>query len=178
MNVVAATFGAWWRRDRRRALLVLLAVAAVVLGGCGGWAWWSAAHDQDLSYAQQRDAVRLAGSRAAGTLYTLDYHAAGSGLANWRRVSTGALARRLAVSHDSDARAAKAAKATSTARVRDAAVTALDSHAGTAKVMAALQVTVTQNGKTSNRRSRVVLSMDRTDAGWKAASLDVFGSKP
>lgn len=167
---------AFWRSHRRMARLPVLAVLAVLVAAGGGAAWVSAAHDPDVRYAQARDAVLTAGKDAATRLNTLDYRSAERDLDAWRGVATGGLGKQLGQTHDSDVKTAKRAKAQSTATVGDAAVSAIDLHAGTATVIVELHVDLTRSGKRSHHDSQLRLRMKRTGDGWKASALNALGS--
>ncbi|GDY29131.1 hypothetical protein [Gandjariella thermophila] len=163
-------------RDRVRDALAVLAVLAVATASWFGWSWWHTAHDEDLQFASARDAVLDAGRQELIVLNTLDYQDADHGLERWRQAATGALLDELTRSRDSDAQQIRTAKTATAAKVVEAAVTRLDTHAGTADVIAVLEVSVTANGgQPSIRRSRLDAGMARTPQGWKVASLQVVG---
>ena len=61
---------------------------------------------------------------------------------------------------------------TTVASVADAAVTELDEHAGVARVLVAVDVTVTPEGEVpAVTRERLQMEMTRTPAGWKTSRL-------
>lgn len=174
----------------RRLLVGLLAVS-VLLAGWSGWAVWRAFHASPVRYAHAREAVLAAGVNAARTLNTVDYHRAAKDLAGWRAVSAGGLAKRLGNRHISDEHAVGRVRAVTTARVLAAGVSALDTHAGTATVLATLRATVSTGGPrqakqprtskgqdtrhTTTRTAHLILTMTRTDSGWKASAMRVVG---
>ena len=156
-------------------VLAVIALLAVLGAGWSGWTWWQSSHSDDVMYGQTRDLVLGAASDQIKTLNTVDYHKAEDDLTQWQRVTTGNLLTQLTNQHDSDVNTTKSQKTVSTAKVVDAAVSTLDTHAGTATVLVAIEVTVTQNGgRPSVRKSRVDAVLSRTDDGWKTGTVQVI----
>ncbi|MYS43997.1 hypothetical protein GTY23_22750, partial [Streptomyces sp. SID5998] len=91
-----------------------------------------------------------------------------AGIRSWAASSTGPL-------RDELARTAPKQGASARGTVTEAAVTALDTHSGTAKLIAAVTVDVTPAGtKTpTTDRKRLEAVLERTDGGrWKVRALD------
>ena len=60
-----------------------------------------------------------------------------------------------------------------TGTVLDAAINDLDEHAGTAKILASVEITIAKAGAApSTKRNRFAAQLTRTDAGWKLSALD------
>lgn len=165
---------------RQRAAIGLL-VAALAFAGWAGWTWWRAGTDEALEYARVRDEV-LATARSHVTLLTtLDTSDVDGGIERWLDVSTGALRDELAAT-DADTRTTLSEGATvSTGRVLDAAVSELDTRAGTARLLVSVEIaTAKDGGPPATKRNRFVAAMSRTDDGWLLSALDQvpLGSTP
>ncbi|HET6877894.1 MAG TPA: hypothetical protein VFH38_10225 [Jatrophihabitans sp.] len=123
-----------------------------------------------------RDAALLAARQDIVVLNTLDYRKIESGLQRWSDASTGALHAQLArVSTDERKRIA-AAQAVTTAKVLDAAVVNLDAAAGSATVIASVELTVHPVGKPAQlKRERLRAQLVRVGDTWKVSALDQVG---
>jgi Mce-associated membrane protein len=152
--------------------IVVLAVAAV-FAGWSGWSWLQASHDDSLAYANARDAALSTGRAEVATLNSLDYHQVDAGIASWLAASTGALHDQLAGTDDKTKKALAAQDTVATGKVLDAGIDELDDHAGTAKMLASVEVTIAKAGSApSTKRNRFAAQLTRTDAGWKLSALD------
>ncbi|WP_394434620.1 hypothetical protein [Streptomyces sp. SGAir0957] len=157
----------------RRALAgVGLAVAvAVALGGAGAWSYAQARGDDDLAYGRARDAALADGRAAVATLTTLDASTAArakADVAAWRSVSSGPLRAELGRA------AAPSVGASTRGVVTDAALTALDDRAGTAKLIATVRVETTPKNAESPTTDRKRLEATLTKASgdtWKVKAL-------
>ncbi|WP_370943712.1 hypothetical protein AB5J62_31960 [Amycolatopsis sp. cg5] len=149
----------------------LAAVAvATVFAGWSGWSWLSASQDESLTYAQLRDDALQAGREHIAQLSTLDYHDTHAGVTRWLDVSTGTLREQL---QHTDENALAATATVSTGKVLDAAVSDLNAHAGTAKLLASVEITVAKNGVApGTKRNRFTAQLTKTDGGWKLSALD------
>ncbi len=152
------------------ALLTVVAVAAVVWFGV---AWASAARDDGLAQAQQRDAVLRAAEQGLVTLHTLDHREAERDVAAWLDVTAGGLHQDLAGDQAGQREQARQTKTVSNAEVLRVAVTELNAHAGTARVIAVLSTTLeTQGKKASTGRKRVNAELVRRDGQWKISVVE------
>lgn len=153
--------------------LIGAVVLAAAFTGWAGWSWAQASADPDLAYATAREEALSAGREQVAELSTLDYHDVEGGIARWLSVSTGALHDQLAAT-DTKARQALAQAGTvSTGKVLDAAIGELDEHAGTAKLLASVEITVAKAGVApATRRNRFAAQVTRTGEGWKLSALD------
>jgi Mce-associated membrane protein len=149
-----------------------LAVLAIVFAAWFGYAWWSASHDEGIGRAVVRDDALKAGQRAVAALTTLDYRQADQGYQRWLDVSTGALHDELTQDKQASLDRIVQAKTVTDAKVLDAAVTEVDSGAGTAKVIASVELQVKPDGADAvTKRNRFQAELARTPAGWRVTAL-------
>lgn len=151
--------------------LVVLAVALVV-AALGSWLWWDAAHDDDISVAEERDAVLIAGREHIETLNSLDYRKVQDGLDDWSKVTTGLLHDQFAKVGAEQRKLLADQKKISAGKVVDAAVLTLDGR--TATVIAAVEISVTEEGAAGEptvKRNRFAATMRKVGAEWKLENL-------
>lgn len=159
-----------------RTLLAALAGLAVLAAGVGGLLWWQAATDPDVQLARTRDVVLDAGSRVLVDLNTIARDDAVAGLDRWERGATGPLLEQLQEQRELNLAAVREAGTSTSARLLRAAVTEVDVDGGTARVIAALEVTVTAaDGQVTPKRTRLDAELARTPEGWKVAAVEVVG---
>ncbi|WP_435605249.1 hypothetical protein [Streptomyces ardesiacus] len=156
---------------RARILAGTGLVLALAFCGTGAWTYTQARTDDALAYGRERDEALADGREGIAVLTTLDAttrQSAERGIRNWRAVSTGPLREELG---GTEARAGSSARGT----VTEAAVTALDTRAGTAKLIATVRVEVTPAGtagKPATDRKRLEAVLARTGEGeWKVRAL-------
>lgn len=154
-------------------IAIVLLVAAIAFAGWAGWTWLRASGDDALSFAAARDEALLAGRQQVAELTTLDYHDVDAGLARWLAVSTGPLHDKLAGTDEQTKNSLRQGGTVSTGAVLDAAVSELDQHAGTAKLLVSVEITQARQGTApATKRNRFVAALTRTGAGWKLSALD------
>ncbi|MFE3517892.1 hypothetical protein [Streptomyces sp. NPDC059166] len=167
MNARTRRFGGW---------TALLAAALVCAFGILSYA--QARTDEGLSYAGARDAAIADGRSHLARLNSMDGRSAttvGKGLDAWLSVSTGPLHDRLERTREKDAAELTGSGATARGKVTDAALTALDDRAGTAALIATVDVAVTpRTGKGGTERKRFEATLARTGDGWKVKALDAI----
>ncbi len=152
------------------AAIVLLVIAASCTGGFG-WSWYTAAHDNSLSYSRMRDEALGAGEQAIKNLNTLDYRTVKQDLNVWLSSSTGELHNEIAQGREQFVQRIRRARTITTAKILDSALTELNERAGKASIIVALRITVTPpEGKPITKRSRLEGELTRTDSGWKLSS--------
>ncbi|MFG2677631.1 hypothetical protein [Streptomyces sp. NPDC048392] len=160
---------------RLRTLPALALALTLVAGGFAAWAgqdWYRAAHDEQATYAAQRDAALTAGEQAVQNLNTLDHRELKRDLDLWESSTTGELHEQLASGRAEFADRVQEAKTVSTARVLSGAVTELDDRAGRARVLVALRVTVkASGGAKTDKDSRMLGELTRTHGRWKLSAL-------
>ncbi|WP_405690856.1 hypothetical protein [Streptomyces sp. NBC_01185] len=153
-------------------------LAAVLVCAFGGWSYAQARGDDTLAYAEARDAALADGRTNLARLNSMDGRSASSvrtGLAAWLAASTGPLHDRLESTRKKDTAELTDDGATARGKVTDAALTALDERAGTAALIATVDVEVTpRTGKAGTQRKRFEASLARTGDGWKIKALDAI----
>jgi Mce-associated membrane protein len=158
-------------RSRATGWAAAWTVAAVVCG-LGAWSYADAGGDDALSYGKARDAALADGQRDIARLNTVDIAHADRDLGQWLAVTTGPLHDRMAGTHTADAATLKQSGTSTRGTVTDAAVTELDTRAGTAKLIATVQVQVTPaSGAATTDRKRFEAGLSRTADGWKLTAL-------
>jgi Mce-associated membrane protein len=162
-----------------RSVILAVATVAVVAFAAAGWSglsWYRAAHNRSLAVSMDRDAVLRDAERAILTLNTLDYRQVQDGLTLWEQAATGSLLNQLRSNRDTYARAITDSATVSSAKVVDAAVASLDSRAGTAQVLAGVDVTSQMDkGDPGCVHRRVRMDMNRVGDGWKVGNLTPVG---
>ncbi|GGV13742.1 hypothetical protein ABZX82_11200 [Streptomyces griseoflavus] len=143
---------------------------AVAFCGTGAWTYAQARTDDALAHGRERDRALADGREGVAVLTTLDASTrqrAEKGIRAWRDVSTGPLREELG---GTEAEVGASARGT----VTEAAVTALDTRAGTAKLITTVRVEVTPAGtkKATTDRKRLEAVLARTGEGeWKVKAL-------
>jgi Mce-associated membrane protein len=162
-----------------RTAALVVAVVAVVAFAAAGWfgvSWYRAAHDKSLALGMDRDAVLRDAQLATFTLNTLDYRRVQDGLTLWEQSAAGPLLTQLKTNRATYVKAITDSMTTSTAKVLDAAVAALDERSGTAQVFVGVDVTSqSEQGDPSCVHRRARLDMIRAGNAWKAGALDPVG---
>jgi Mce-associated membrane protein len=162
--------GQRWQRDPLLATASVLLLAAIVFAAWAGVSWLSA--PRASAAAQSRDAALRAGEQDVLNFNTLSYKTVTQGLRLWEQSSTGPLHSQIMSGQASFEQEIRQAQTVTTARVLDGALTSLNSHAGTAKIIVALQLTVTPaHGSATSKQSRLAGQLTLTPAGWKLSSL-------
>ncbi|MEU2507192.1 hypothetical protein ABZ621_21135 [Streptomyces sp. NPDC007863] len=155
----------------RRGRLLSAGALTVALGFCatGAWTYTQARTDQELAFGRERDTALAEGRQRLTVLTTLDASTrerAAAGIEAWRDASTGPLRTELA-------RTEPAVGPSARATVTEAALTALDTRAGTAKLIATVQVEVTpRGGAATTDRKRLEAVLTRTgETTWRVSAL-------
>ncbi|MEV7108843.1 hypothetical protein AB0N49_34420 [Streptomyces atroolivaceus] len=153
-------------------------LAAVLVCGLGGWSYAQARGDDTLAYAKARDAALADGRSRLARLNSMDGGSAASvrsGLTAWLAASTGPLHDRLESTRKKDTAELTGSGATARGKVTDAALTALDDRAGTATLIATVEVEITpRKGAGGTERKRFEAALARTGDGWKIKALDAI----
>jgi Mce-associated membrane protein len=155
-----------------RRLLVIAVVLTALVAVVFGALWALATTSGSLELARDRDAALGDARQAAINLNTLDYRSAQAGLDQWEQASTGQVLTEFQQNRDQYAKLVQESRRSTVATVPAAAVTELDEHAGVARVLVAIDVTVTPEGEApAVTRQRLQMEMTRTPTGWKVSKL-------
>jgi Mce-associated membrane protein len=158
---------------REVKVMVGVVVLALVFAGWGGWTWLQADNDDSIAYAGTRDEVLAVARTQVATLTTLDAHDVDRGIDKWLAVSTGGLRDELAATDAKTRKTLTDAGTVATGRVLDAAVSELDTRAGSAKLLVSVEISTAKDGAPPvAKRNRFVAGMSRVDGGWKLSALD------
>lgn len=158
--------------DPVRTATAVLPLAAAVFAGWAGWSWQSASHSAALAASRVRDEALQAGEQAVQNFSTLDYRRVRQGLDLWEQSSTGGLRAEIVAGRAQFEQQVVQAKTVTTAQVLDAALTSLNVRAGTATLIAAVQITVTPTrGAPVVKQNRLEGVLTRTPDGWKLSAL-------
>lgn len=151
----------WWQG------VAALAIALIVMIS-GLFAWWQAAHDDDIALAETRDAVLIAGTEHIETMQSLDYRSVDKGLKAWLDVTTGTLHDQLKAVGPEEQKLLADQKKISKARVVEAAVLSLDGDSAT--VVAAIEVTVADDPSVGSeptvKRNRFSADLTKVKGRW------------
>lgn len=158
------------RRSTRYAALV--AVLAVVVLAIGLWQWRAADGDQGLRYATMRDTVTVEGRQDIVVMNSLDTTQVQAGLTAWLSVTTGTLHDQLGQVSDADKKSLASSGAKTTGKVVDAVLTELDDRAGTAQMIASVELNVVDKaGKATVKRNRFSADLTLDGTQWKLSQL-------
>jgi Mce-associated membrane protein len=161
-----------WLAEPVVATALVLAVLAALFAAWSGWSWYRVSTAGPPPDAQLRDQVLQVGEQAVQNFNTLDYRKVAAGLALWEQSSTGPLHTEIIKGRTQFERQIQQTKTITTARILDGALTALNPRAGTASIIAAVQITVTPaNGSPVTKQSRLVGTLAKTASGWKLSQL-------
>ncbi|MEU1117752.1 MULTISPECIES: hypothetical protein [unclassified Streptomyces] len=155
---------------RARVLTGAGLALALAFCGTGVWTYAQARGDDSLAYGRERDEALSDGRDRLTVLNTLDASSrqrARAGIEDWRAASTGPL-------RDELGSTAPRKGASARGTVTEAALTGLDTRAGTAKIVATVRVEVTPAGtkKPTTDRKRLEAVLVRTGGGeWKVKAL-------
>lgn len=156
----------------RRALTWTAGIAltaAAAFAAWSAWSWHSAATAPTSTAGATRDEAVTAGRTLIATVTTFDPQHRDQALTHWQAATTGALQTTLPTSVPTDGSA-------TTGHVLDAGLSDLDADAGTAKLLASVEITVTKDGAAQPvRRTRLAATLARTASGWKLSSLEQLG---
>jgi len=163
------------RRLSRDPLVLVASLVTLVAAAAAAWFGWSyhsAAGDENLAYAAERDRVLAAANQAIVNLNTLDHRNVDAGLKVWQDSTTAELYDEIAQGRSRLEAEVKKAETTSTAKILESGLTELDTRAGKAAVIAAVRITITgAEGRPSENTRRFAGQLTRTSSGWKLSAL-------
>lgn len=149
-----------------------LAVAAGAVAVWFGVQWINASNDDSLAYSRVRDDVTRVATAAVITVNSLDYRTVDEDLQNWADATTGTLHDEIEGIDEATRKTATDSKSVGSAKVHSLAVRELDERAGTAIVIAAVQLDVTVEGQEPVAKyQRLEATMTRVDGVWKLESI-------
>jgi Mce-associated membrane protein len=152
----------------RRVLSGILVLAAVAFCAWSGWTYVRGRQAEPVRVAEARDEVRKAAIDRIAALNTLDPKQSDATLRKWLNASAGPLHDDLQRDATRNRQKIQQAHTGATGTVTDLAVTELDVRAGTARVIATVQVAL-GNGGPGRKRFTAVLTREGTE--WKPTSL-------
>lgn len=162
----------WLRAHRRAAGWAVAWTAALAVCAAGAWSYAGTRGDDALSFGKARDAALTDGTRDIARLNTVDAAHAAADLDRWLDATTGPLHDRMSTTRTADAATVKQSGTSTRGEVTAAAVTELDTRAGTAKLIATVEVHLTPHtGTPTTARKRFEADLTRTTAGWKLSTL-------
>ncbi len=148
------------------------AVAAGAVAVWFGVKWVNAENDDSLAYSKVRDDVTRVATAAVITVNSLDYRTVDEDLQNWSDATTGTLHDEIEGIDDATRKTATDSKSVGSAKVHSLAVRELDERAGSAIVIAAVQLDVTIEGEEPVAKyQRLEATMTRVDGVWKLESI-------
>ncbi|MEV6908907.1 hypothetical protein [Amycolatopsis sp. NPDC051071] len=154
-------------------IAIAVLAAACAFAGWAGYSWFTATSSQAVSYGDSRDDALRNGRELVARLTSLDHHRIDQGIADWLAASTGPLHDQLGKTDDATKQTLAKNATVSTGKVLDAAISELDDHAGTAKMLASVEITMAREGAASTtKRNRFAAGLARTAEGWKLSALD------
>jgi Mce-associated membrane protein len=160
-------------KNKPLAVAVVAIVAAAAFAGWAGFSWFSASRAEAVTYGTARDEALQSGRELVAQLSSLDYHQVDQGISRWLDASTGPLHDQLARTDDTTKKTLAGDATVATGKVLDAALSELDEHAGTAKLLASVEITVARDMVApATKRNRFAAQLTRTEAGWKLSALD------
>ncbi|RAY11025.1 hypothetical protein DPM19_32500 [Actinomadura craniellae] len=156
---------------RRYAGPVLIGLAALLLAWAG-WSYWQAGNSPEAESGHDRDLALSAGKQQIAALNSMDHARVDAGLRQWLNASTGPLHDQLRRDSAQSRQRILQARTSAEGSVTAAALTELDGRAGTAQVIASVEIRLTpQAGAPSVQRKRYEAGLSRTPGGWKLTSL-------
>ncbi|MFE4603908.1 hypothetical protein ACFRKE_23990 [Kitasatospora indigofera] len=156
---------------KRLALLAAVPAAALFCALSATY-YAQARGDDTLALARARDTVLDTGRQEIAELNTVDAQRVDDWLRERLDATAGPLHDQMRRATESDRGALQESGASARGTVTDAAVTALDPRAGTARMLATVEVRVTpKSGAPTTDRKRFEVGLERTAAGWKITTL-------
>ncbi|MFC8449192.1 hypothetical protein [Kitasatospora sp. NPDC057223] len=157
------------RHTARWAVLI----AAALFCALAARSYAQARADDTVAHARARDTVRSVGGQEITRLNSVDTQHIDDWLRQRLDATAGPLHDQMQRTTDADRTALQQSGASARGTVTDSAVTALDLRAGTAKLIATVEVQVTPKagGAPSTDRKRFEAGLERTPSGWRITTL-------
>ncbi|KLL11245.1 hypothetical protein [Protofrankia coriariae] len=152
--------------------LLVIAVAASAWQGLRWWAEERSGDNAKATFTADRDAAITAGQDSMVIFNTVDYRQPAEGLERWANASTGALQDKVRQENAQITKTITDTRTVSTARLIQGGLVAFDRDAGTAKVIAVIEIRSVPEGQpATTERTRLTGDVTRTAAGWKLSSI-------
>jgi Mce-associated membrane protein len=163
------------RRNRLACALALALVVSAVL--CGVLAWQrDDAPSPTARRAAARDATHASTLRDLETLMSADHRDAKATVDDWSAVTTGRLNAQLVRQQKSIVKRLRSTKEVTTVRTVDAALTSWDEAAGTARLLAVLELRTTSGKEPATRTVRYLAMSQRVDDEWLLSAVQQIGA--
>ncbi|AUG81167.1 hypothetical protein CFP65_6514 [Kitasatospora sp. MMS16-BH015] len=159
-------------RRAHRWLAWAVVVASAVFCAVATVTYQQARSSEALAYGRARDAALADARQGLARLNTVQAATVEGSLQSWLSATTGPLHEQLQRTGGADATTLRQAGASARGTVTEAALTELDTRAGTARLIATVTVELTpKSGAPSTDRKRFEAGLARTPDGWKITSL-------
>ncbi|GAA3523988.1 hypothetical protein [Nocardioides daeguensis] len=162
-------------RVRLAGALVVALVAALVVSGILAWQRGTQEPSALAVRAHARDEARAAALRDIETLLTADHRDAAGTFTAWSAVTTGRLHAQLAQQRKSILKRLRATKEITTVRPVEAALSSWDEAAGTARLLAVLDLRKTSGDQPSTQTVRYLAMTQRVDGKWLLSAVQQVG---
>jgi len=155
--------------------VVLLGLAVAALALWQPWAGTPAGTKASQWAAQQRDTATQVATEGLLSLNTIDHRRIGATVDRWAGITTGALSHDVRTGRAEVVRRARHDRTVASARLVQAAFTAFDAEAGTATVIAVLEISASKAGaKPTTTRNRFRVLVQREGGRWKLAYFETL----
>lgn len=156
------------------ALALVLAITACI--------WQGTAREEPISArsaaASERDAAHQETARALETLLSAEYRDAATTLDGWSDVTTGRLHARLVDQRSALARQLRRNKESTDAKVVESGLASWDSAAGTARLIAVIDLTSPKaKAKATTTVVRYLAMAQRADGEWRLSAVQQLGDE-
>jgi Mce-associated membrane protein len=155
--------------------VVLLGLAVAVLTRWQPWVGIDADTEASLWAAGQRDAATQAATEGLLSFNTIDHRRIGATVDHWAAITTGALSHDVRTGRAEVVRRAQRNRTVASARLVQAAVTEFDAEAGTATVVAVLEINAHKaDAKPTTTRNRFRVLVQREHDQSKLAYFETL----
>lgn len=162
-------------RVRLAGVLLVALVAGLV--ACGALAWQGSEEPSTLERrAAARDEARSAALRDVETLMTADHRDAAGTFESWTGITTGRLHAQLAEQRKTILTRLRATKEVTTVRTIEAALSSWDEAAGTARLLAVLELRTASKDTPTTRTVRYLAMTQRIDGKWLLSAVQQVGA--
>jgi len=167
--------------DERSRRLVGSALAVLLLLGVGvsGWQGWRLANDEpgttSVAGTAERDAAINAADEALLAFNTIDYQHIDPILDRWSKLSSGKLHASVTAGRKAVKREVTRARTVTSARLVRSALTSYDEGAGTATVVAVVDIRSKTKGRAEKTKTtRLSCLVQRSGSTWKLSAMQTM----